>query len=162
MPVLGLEFYYEVSNLGKVRSLKRTGITNYGKREYGGKFINPFICNSGYLAVNLTKKGYRKQYLLHRLVLEAFLGKPPEGMECCHNNGIKIDCKLENLRWDTRKNNHKDQIIHGTKPKVSKKITKEIAEEIKELQDKLHEISKKYNLSKIQIWRIKTNKAWNV
>ena len=39
----GLEKYYEVSNLGNVRSLERTGQTNYGKRFYGGKSINPFF-----------------------------------------------------------------------------------------------------------------------
>jgi len=83
-------------------------------------------------------------------------------MECCHNNGIKTDCKLENLRWDTRKNNHKDQKIHGTKAKVGIKINQQLANEIKKLDEKVCQISKKYNLSVTQIWRIKNKKAWNV
>jgi hypothetical protein len=160
--VLGLEDYYQISDLGNIKSKERIGITNYGKRTYGGGLIKPFISTVGYPAVNLTYKGYRKQFHIHKLVLEAFIGKAPIGMEGCHNNGIKTDCKLSNLRWDTRKNNHKDQKIHGTKAKVGKKINQELANEIKELDEKVCQIAKKYNLSVIQIWRIKNNKAWNV
>jgi uncharacterized protein YeaC (DUF1315 family) len=162
MDVLGLEDYYQISNLGNVKSKKRIGITNYGKRFYGGNLVKPFISTVGYPAVNLTYKGYRKQFHIHVLVLEAFVGKKPKGMECCHNNGIKTDCKLENLRWDTRKNNHKDQKIHGTKAKVGIKINQQLANEIKKLDEKVCQISKKYNLSVTQIWRIKNKKAWNV
>ena len=160
-PVLGLEEFYEVSDLGNVRSFVRKGKTQFGVREYGGKVVKPFISSTGYPAINLTKKGYRKQYLLHRIVLETFIGQPSKGMEGCHNDGNKENCKLSNLRWDTRKNNHKDQKLHGTKQKIGKKINEEIALEIKELNEKLTIISKKYNLSRIQIWRIKTNRAWN-
>ncbi len=57
---------------------------------------------------------------IHRLVLMAFVGPCPNGMECCHYNDIADDNRLDNLRWDTRKNNHVDMIRHGT---VSRKIT---------------------------------------
>jgi hypothetical protein len=160
--VLGLEDYYQISNLGNVKSKERIGIANYGKRTYGGGLVKPFISTVGYPAVNLTYKGYRKQFHIHKLVLEAFIGKAPIGMEGCHNNGIKTDCRLENLRWDTRKNNHKDQEIHGTRARVGKKINQELANEIKDLNEKVCQISKKYNLSVTQVWRIKNNKAWNV
>jgi len=161
-PIIGFENYYEISNLGNVRSLIRKGKTAYGVREYGGNFIKPFLSSSGYPAINLTKKGYRKQFHIHSLLLKTFIGECPKNMEACHNNGIRTDFRLENLRWDTRKNNHKDQILHGTRPRVGIKINGNLAKEIKELEEKLSVISKKYNLSKIQIWRIKTNRAWNV
>lgn len=72
------------------------------------------------------KKGYKSVLLkhpdtgkfcrryIHRLVLEAFVGECPQGMEACHNNGDRTDNRLENLRWDTRKNNHADKRLHGT------------------------------------------------
>jgi hypothetical protein len=160
--VLGLEEYYEISDLGNVRSKIRKWKGSLGVREYGGKTIKPFLSTIGYPAVNLTYPNHRKQYHVHRLVLEAFKGMPEPGHEACHNNGIKTDCTLANLRWDTRKNNHKDQLIHGTKHRGSTKITLELALEIKKLDDKVAQICKKYNLSRTQIWRIKNNKAWYV
>jgi hypothetical protein len=53
-------------------------------------------------------------YGVHRLVLEAFVGPCPAGMEACHNNGVRTDNRLENLRWDTRSANCRDRIRHGT------------------------------------------------
>jgi hypothetical protein len=68
----------------------------------------------GYFLVTLHKDG--KQYIrkVHRLILETFIGSCPEGMECCHNNGMPADNRLENLRWDTPKNNQADRKIHDT------------------------------------------------
>jgi len=67
-----------------------------------------------YLQVCLYQNRKASHKLVHRLVLETFIGPCPEKMECCHNNGIRTDNRLENLRWDTRSNNHKDAIKKGT------------------------------------------------
>ena len=67
--------------------------------------------NHGHLVVSLGNKN--KKYLVHRLVLETFIGPCPDNMECCHNNGNPQDNNLSNLRWDTHSNNHKDKIRHG-------------------------------------------------
>lgn len=74
------------------------------------RWLIPIKQPHGYLTVTLG--GISKRYI-HRLVLEAFIGKCPKGMQCCHNNGNKADNRLENLRWDTRSNNNKDKIKHG-------------------------------------------------
>lgn len=69
---------------------------------------------------SITRKGYRivvikrKAIKVSRLVLLAFVGPCPHGMEACHNNGIRTDDRLVNLRWDTRRNNHVDKKAHGT------------------------------------------------
>ena len=68
----------------------------------------------GYQYVSLQQGPRIKQKQVHRLVLETFVEPCPEGMECCHNNGIRTDNKLENLRWDTKSNNSIDSIKHGT------------------------------------------------
>lgn len=68
----------------------------------------------GYYQVSLCKNGKIYKRTVHRLVLETFVGECPKEMEACHNNGIRADNRLKNLRWDTKKNNHKDAIRHGT------------------------------------------------
>jgi HNH endonuclease len=51
---------------------------------------------------------------VHRLVLEAFIGPCPDGMECRHRNGNPADNRLENLCWATHQENAADKAIHGT------------------------------------------------
>ena len=68
----------------------------------------------GYRRVSLFCSGEEEKVYVHRLVLEAFVGPCPDGLEACHGNGVKADCALDNLRWDTRKNNSHDRIAHGT------------------------------------------------
>ena len=66
--------------------------------------------NKGYLATTIRGK----QFLVHRLIAEAFHGPCPAGMECCHNNGIRHDNRESNLRWGTRSENFLDKRAHGT------------------------------------------------
>ena len=74
------------------------------------------ICNdsNGYKIVQLWKNNKPYMKLVHRLVLETFIGKCPKGMQCCHNDSNKCNNRFENLRWDTPKNNHADTIKRGT------------------------------------------------
>lgn len=51
---------------------------------------------------------------IHHLVLEAFVGPRPDGLETCHNDGVPANNWLTNLRWDTKPNNAKDRRVHGT------------------------------------------------
>jgi hypothetical protein len=159
-----LQNYYEVSNLGNVRSLPRQGKANYGTRFYGGKPVKPFLNSNGYLVVNLTYKGFRKQCTVHTLVLESFVSPKPQGLEACHNDGNPSNAKLENLRWDTRKNNHADKKIHGTQQIGSKnpfsKINEEQAFFIKYSKKPLKELAKKFNVSIGCIEKIRYNETW--
>jgi hypothetical protein len=69
-----------------------------------GKYRDVTVCNdSGQAGV-----------MIHRVVLGAFLGDCPTGMEGCHNNGNSHDNRISNLRWDTRVRNHADKKKHGT------------------------------------------------
>jgi len=115
-PFPGWDGYYEISNYGRARSLLRKGKNRgrWGVRSYGGIILKPITASNGYLAVNLTSNGIRKQEHIHRAVLFAFNGEPPHGYEACHNNGIKTDVRLSNLRWDTKKSNCADKKLHGT------------------------------------------------
>ncbi len=84
---------YEIDVSGNVYSKKRRII------------LKPYYNYTGYLQVILYRD--RKIYCKcpSRLVLETFVGACPNDMECCHNNGIRDDNRLENLRWDTHKSN---------------------------------------------------------
>ena len=70
---------------------------------------------NGHLAVYLCRGGKRHYRAIHRLVLEAFVGPCPPGMEGCHDpDRDPSNNRLPNLRWDTRRANCADAIRHGT------------------------------------------------
>lgn len=79
-----------------------------------------------YSHVRLCKNCKPYTCAVHRLVLEAFRGTCPQGMEGCHNDGNRANCALDNLRWDTPMNNHADKIRHGTNgSKIARRVTLE-------------------------------------
>lgn len=78
----------------------------------------------GHLYVNLVTKEHKRgwPHLIHRLVLEAFVGPCPPGMQACHDpDRNPSNNRLENLRWDTSRANSADSIRHGTMPHGSDK-----------------------------------------
>jgi hypothetical protein len=111
MPVHGFEGLYEVSDLGNVRSFARG---------WDGRPLRSSPNGRGYMSVNFWKGNRATSHRVHRLVLEAFVGLPPDGMEGCHNDGNKRNNQLSNLRWDTRSANARDKGRHGNDPNASK------------------------------------------
>ena len=118
-PIKGMPGYL-VGSDGSVWSLWRTR-----RRQDGGRGVESFIGSAlkrmkprrhsaGYLQMALRRDGEYVYFLLHRLVLETFVGPCPEGMECLHADGDKHNCELSNLRWGTREENVQDSIKHGT------------------------------------------------
>jgi hypothetical protein len=104
---------YEVSSLGRVRSLFARG----SRRRPEPLVLTPSV-SAGYLSVSLADGlGNRPSRRVHCLVLEAFLGPCPPGMEACHDpDPTRSNCRLDNLRWDTPANNQADCRRHGRKP----------------------------------------------
>lgn len=117
--------YYEVSNLGRVRSIRRVHKRRHWKTgismevSCGGNLLEGWVKRFGgrnvakMVALRANNKTY--EYRVHRLVLEAFVGSCPDGMEGCHNDGNPLNNEVSNLRWDTHQNNMDDQLRHGTK-----------------------------------------------
>lgn len=113
----GHEGLYEVSSIGRVRSLDRTimrrsrhpGGAMYPAR-LSGKVLKPRTNNKGYHYVAL---GARGEYTIHRMMLRAFVGPCPDGMVACHYNDVPADNRLENLRWDTKSANRFDSVRNG-------------------------------------------------
>jgi len=118
LPVVGYEGRYDVSDMGRVRSVTRTGVRCNGWRN-----VKPGIVRSQrefkktsrepYMRVTLYKDGANYACLVHHLVLDAFVGPRKPGQECCHGPGGQSDNRLTNLRWGTRKANIEDLVASG-------------------------------------------------
>lgn len=98
-PVVGYELLYEVSNLGRVRSLPRYN-PNGGPQK--GRILSLRNVGCGYRQVTLCDGNAKKQTLVHRIVCEAFNGPPPsERHQVDHVNRDRGDNRAENLEWVT-------------------------------------------------------------
>jgi hypothetical protein len=95
---------YEVSNLGFVRSWK-SGAARIMSRRPDGK---------GYPRVGLSTNGVVTERNIHQLVVEAFVGPRPDGMEVRHLDGDPMNCTLPNLEYATHAINMADTVRHGT------------------------------------------------
>ena len=102
------EGYYQVSNLGRVKSLSRN-VRHFrgGLKKIKEKIINLEKTNKDYLRVSLSKNGKIKRYSVHQLVAMAFLNHKPCGYELVvnHKNFIKNDNRLDNLEIITQREN---------------------------------------------------------
>lgn len=117
-PVVDYEGYYEVSNLGRVRSVDRV----VRGRLYKSRILKPNWTGNPigtrYLCVGISKNGVARTTTVHRLVLEAWVGPCPDGCEACHGSGGNTDNSLDNLRWDTHESNCCDRFNDGFDPRL--------------------------------------------
>lgn len=107
----GYEGIYEVSDRGGVRALPR--IDAQGGRRQLRVFKPSRMDVWGHLGVGLRRDGLVRSFYVHRLVLEAFVGPCPPGMEGCHWNDVPDDNRLSNLRWATKSANRFDRVRNG-------------------------------------------------
>lgn len=127
--VLGYEGLYQVSNFGRVKSLKRKNVFYCGlKKEYlerpvKEKILNFSKSNRGYLQVCLTKNGKYKTYTVHRLVAKAFIDNPLNKKTVNHIDGNKLNNCVYNLEWATSSENTKHAFDNGlSKPHNQRKV----------------------------------------
>ena len=150
---------YEISNYGRVRSL------NYNRTNQVCIMINRKI-SSGYLAAHLSKKGVSKNKLINRLVAIAFIPNPENKPFVNHINGIKTDNRVENLEWNTAKENTQHsfgtglQISLKGEDHVRSKLTKVQVLEIRKSNLKQIELAQLYGVHKVTICNIKKNRIW--
>jgi hypothetical protein len=152
------EGLYQVSNLGRVKSLPRNTTR--------GKILANRIDKKGYHYVSLSKNGKEKPYSIHRLVALSFIENPEGKITVNHKNGIKADNNLLNLEWATRSENQihayatglcKKGEMHG-----SSKLTEVQAIEIKYGYKNIpyKQIVQIYGITKSQISDIRRGKKW--
>ena len=116
-PIKDYEGLYEISNLGRVRSLDREVVNSVGRKQYyKGKILKGGKLR-GYLRVTLFDKNKkRKTFQVHVLVAHAFVDGWFEGAEIDHINTIRDDNRSENLKWVTHTENMNNP---STKKKLS-------------------------------------------
>lgn len=119
-PVVGYERLYEVSDMGRVRSLDRTVVAKDGSvRHLRGKVLAQKF-QSKYMRIGLCKSGEMKTWCVHRLVADAFHGTGRDhGHVVRHLNGNPRDNRAANLRWGTWAENSADMVRHGRSRKPS-------------------------------------------
>jgi DNA-directed RNA polymerase specialized sigma24 family protein len=119
-----------------------------------------------YRTVNLSDGVRKRRRYVHRLVLEAFVGRRPEGMVCCHNDGDPTNNRLDNLRWGTYRENEHDKLRHGTwlvGSQINAKLTEEEVQEIRKLKVEgmtFTELAHRFGVSSPNIHAIVNRRSW--
>jgi len=163
--VKGYEGLYRVSDYGRINSIPgKRGITIE-------KILKPKLDKYGYLCISLSNKGH-KTFMIHKLVLEAFIGsKPFPKAVCRHLDGNKLNNNVKNLQWGTCQENSDDMKRHNTQhhpigilhpmSKLNEKQVRIIKYLLKINYLTQKEIGKIFNVSRSTIGYIKRNKLWS-
>lgn len=117
--IVGYEGIYQVSNLGRVKSLSN----NFSRKE---KILKNHKNSGGYLRVVLSKNRKVKRYYIHRLVSEYFIDNPNNLPQTDHINTDRTDNRVENLRWVTHKENMNNPLTIDKINKMNKRSSKPI------------------------------------
>ena len=161
--VPGYEGRYQVSDLGRVRSVSRIV---YQKSKGGtihahhipGKILKPRRKGCGHTQVQLGNDG---NFLVHRLVMLAFVGPCPVGMEVCHNDSNPANNDLSNLRYDTRHSNRVDMIFVGNQGRQKLHVSDVL--EIKQKLSKgaaIRDLASEYGVCYNTIWNISKERSF--
>jgi hypothetical protein len=121
----------------------------------------------GLLRICLCINNVKHYKSVHTLVLEAFVGPCPVGMEGCHNDGNGQNNRRKNLRWDTHKSNIADKIKHGTIVRGSKQHLSKLKEkdiprifEMARLGMTMEGIGRVFGVTGITIKRVLDRSTW--
>lgn len=151
---------YQVSDLGSVRSKA----SKAGGRSLCWAALRPAKQRNDYLLATFWDGGRRERWLVHALVLTAFVGPRPAGYDGCHNNGVKDDNRLENLRWATRRENHLDKKRHGTFQEGMRhgmsKLNDDAVREILHSSETLVALAKRFGVSEPTISNVRRRRTW--
>ncbi len=166
--VVGYEGLYQVSSLGRIRSLDR--IVKTAKYSYSikGKILSHSNSKKRYPNLRLSRFGKFKNVVIHRLMAIAFLPNPLNKKEVNHINGIKNDNRLENLEWVTPKENSVHSRLTGLakqngEDSVWAKLKNEDVLVIREMAENgitFREIGEKFGIQPMTAWNIANRKRW--
>ena len=157
------EGVYQVSNLGRIKSLKRLWVND-------DRIIKGYPDGNGYHQIDLHVNGRRKVYKVHRLIAMSFVPNVNNFREINHRNGIKTDNRAENLEWVTRSDNMKHCFatgLHETmagercgRHKLKEKDVIFIRESVGRLEYSQAALARKFNVSRSLISKIILGLCW--
>ena len=160
MPISKYEGLYQVSNLGRIKSLySRTNNLKKGNIIKQRKNIN------GYLTVGLTKNNKQKTLRVHRLVAKEFCSNPKNKPCVNHIDGKKENNNYLNLEWVTYSENHKHAYKNNLMNRKGEfhnnsKLTNEDVIYIRKSKKTSKEISKIFDINQNYVTEIKRRKRW--
>jgi hypothetical protein len=173
--VVGFEGFYEVSNLGRVRSLARTVQHRTWKGNPGTQFIPGGLVRprlrKGYLAVGLHVGGKSQTINVHAVVAAAFIGKRPPGKQVDHKDGVKTNNAAHNLDYKTGLQNMRAakergaNMWHPGEGNHAAKLSQSDIIEIRRLYKEgmyQKDIGKMFGVHQAHISKIILNKNWRV
>lgn len=172
--VVGYRRVYRVSSRGQIEK----------QSVPGARRVVQWPGRGGYRRVMLSGSGRRAAHNVHRLVLGAFVGPCPGGMQCAHLDGDPANNNLENLAWVTPAENCKQRDDHGTtargarhgmtrqenKAKVTgsrngnSRLTDRQVLEIRQLAvfGTAHaSLAKRFGVREPAVWKIVNRRSWN-
>lgn len=159
--VVGWEGFYQVSNLGKLRSLDRIIQTVNGVRKLRGKLLQTnTLAGRGYIYVSLSRT--TKEYL-HRLVAKTFVDNPENKPEVNHKDSNKLNNNASNLEWVTP-SEHALYGYHIEGKSTPRKIDLDSVDQIRELLDqkvKQSEVAAQFGITQSNVSLINLGKIWN-
>jgi hypothetical protein len=168
--IRGFEGYYQVSNLGRVRSVDRIVRSRWGtEKPVAGHIIKCGLQPVGYLAMPMSKEGRAYRRSVHRLVAESFIPNPEGKPQVNHKNGIKTDNRVENLEWVTGVENCRHAIDEKLyefpkgEERVQAKLTDQAVREIRALAAKgmWHKhIAARYGVGRKAITKVVNRQRW--
>lgn len=167
--VNGYEGIYQVSNLGNVRSLDRVITRKNGKKlAIKGQLMKLHLDHRGYLRLNLRHLGKDKNSKIHRLVAQAFLPNPHNKPQVNHLNGDKLDNNVCNLEWCTQNENIEHAFANGLmrvgekhgNSRLSSDQVVSIKQLLKQRENSITDIARKFNVGISTIHDIKSGKQW--
>ncbi len=156
----GYEGMYTITSNGQIKSVKFETV----------RMLKQPTDTHGYPQVNLYKNKKRKNFLVHRLVLETFRGAKREGEECRHLDGNINNNDINNLSWGTHSENMIDRNTHGTTPNT--RGSRNNKAKLNELQVRVirkllntsgltqKEIAKIFGVTSETVCSINTRKTW--
>jgi len=111
--IIDYEDYYQVSNFGRIRSKNRVhkGRNRFSEfeRKLKGRIVKTTSERNGYKSIELYKNGNGRRQSVHRIVIESFDGRIPDGLIVHHKDEIKQNNHLSNLEltdYVTHNNHH--------------------------------------------------------
>jgi hypothetical protein len=126
--------------------------------------LKPWVKGCGHHSVSLRRDGKTHKILVHRFILELFVGRCPPGLEGCHGEEGAAVNALRNLRWDTHQENTRDRFRHG-ELYGKQKLTPDQVHEIKRLRQegkKLREIASQFGVTETTVSHVANGKTWGV
>ena len=161
---------YEVSSLGRVRSLDMMVQNKPGRRRFlkPGRILSPCRLRNGYILVTMAMDGVLTRKPVHHLVLCAFVRPPERGEECDHKDFNPSNNRLDNLRWMTHLENVQHSNAAGRKPRGERSgVAKLDNGKIRFIRERhaggqsAASIARELGVSGSAVWYVVTGRTWS-